>query len=223
MVAGGNRRWAAALRRLDEVFLRRVMKVWRTAIAKLPESPGEDAITKALVAELANDRKARQQFYCDYQFVPIEWGPAGEVVEDRYIDMAAIFGNDRRTYIAYECKKLNVPHSDGIRRSQAAGYVDDDGMMRFVTEKYAKNLPIGCMIGYIMDGDIGFAYARIKAAMTSRQSALGLKGKPSDLPPVGEAHRFVTKHSCNDRWMEIRHALLPFTIGGTTAADLSKF
>ena len=49
-------------------------------------------------------------------------------------------------------------------RSQARSYVDN-GMMCFVTGKYAKGLSVACVIGYVMDGDLPFAYARIKATV----------------------------------------------------------
>ncbi len=213
MVNGNGRRWMAEFRRRDSLFLRCVIRIWRTAVARLPSNPEpeEDAITKALVDALVVDEVARRRFYCDYKFVPIGWGPKGEVTEDQYIDMAMIVGNDRRTYLAYECKKLNVPHKDGARRSQAGDYVKD-GMMRFVTEKYAKDLPIGCMLGYVMDGDMKFARASINTAMVSRRPALGLQGQPTDVSPIGVARRFVTKHVRNTRRMEMRHALLPFVV-----------
>ena len=209
MVNGDGRRWTAELRRRDSLFLRCVMKVWWRAVARLPSNPEENAITKALVEALDVDGVARRRFYCDYQFVPIEWGPKGEATEDQYIDMAMIVSNNRRTYLAYECKKLSVPHKDGTRRSQAGAYVED-GMMRFVTEKYAKDLPIGCMLGYVMDGDMDFAHASINTAVVLRKLALGLQGQPRDVSPIGVTRRFVTKHVCNTRWMEMRHALLPF-------------
>lgn len=134
-------------------------------------------------------------------------------MEDRFIDIAVIARNDRSRYLAYECKKLNV-RREGARRSQAGTYVQD-GMMRFVTGKYAKGLPVACIIGYVMDGDVAFAYARIKATVRRNQSALRLQDGPTEEPPFDAMTRFVTMHERNGDGIELRHALLPFVQAGS--------
>ena len=184
------------------------MKVWRQVVARLPAGAHEDAITKTLVDELGADEAVRARFYCGYQFVPIERTHDGSLVEDRFIDIAVIARNDRSRYLAYECKKLNV-WREGVRRSQAGRYVDD-GMMRFVTGKYAKDLPVACMIGYVMDGDLSFAYARIRATIRRNGGALRLQDGPNEELPFDAMTRFVTTHERNDNGIELRHALLPF-------------
>ena len=163
MLKGDRHQWAPEYRRRNATFLWFVMKVWWQVTARLPADAHEDAITKCLVDRLDADTATRARLYCDYQFVPIEWTHDGSLTKDRFIDIAVIARNDRSRYLAYECKKLNVQYQ-GVRRSQAGRYVDD-GMMRFVTGKYAKGLPVACMIGYVMDGDLSFAYARIKATI----------------------------------------------------------
>ena len=184
------------------------MKVWWQVVARLPANAHEDAITKCLVDRLDADTVARGRFYCDYQFVPIDRTRDGSLTEDRFIDIALIARNDRSRYLAYECKKLNV-RREGARRSQAGSYVAD-GMMRFVTGQYAKGLPVACMIGYVMDGDLTFAYARIKATIGQNRSALRLQDDPTDEPPLNAITRFVTTHQRNGDDIELRHTLLPF-------------
>ncbi|MCE2697998.1 MAG: hypothetical protein PX483_21735 [Nostocales cyanobacterium LE14-WE4] len=56
-------------------------------------------------------------------------------------------------YFSFECKRLNVISTDGKRKSLAGDYTGKDGMMRYVTSKYASELICGGMIGYIMNGD----------------------------------------------------------------------
>ena len=208
MLRGDRQRWAPEYRRRNAAFLCFVMKVWWQVVARLPADAHEDAITKTLVDELDADEAARARFFCNYQFVPIERTHDGSLVEDRFIDIAVIARNDRSRYLAYECKKLNV-RREGVRRSQAGRYVDD-GMMRFVTGKYAKGLPVACMIGYVMDGDVSFAYARIKATVGENRTALCLQDGPTDEPPLDAMARFVTTHQRNGDDIELRHALLPF-------------
>ena len=207
MMDGEQLGWKAEYRRRDDLFLRFVMKVWWQVVARLPADALEDAITKALVDRLDADTWVRALFYCDYQFVPMDRALDGSLAEDRFIDIAMIMDNDRSRYLAYECKKLNV-WREGVRRSQAGRYVDD-GMMRFVTGKYAKGLPVACMIGYAMDGDLSFAYAHIKATIGRNGGALRLQDGPTEEPSLDAMTRFVTAHERNGDGIELRHALLP--------------
>ena len=177
-------------------------------VARLPADALEDTITKTLVDQLDADTWVRALFYCDYQFVPMDRTQDGSLAEDRFIDVAMIMDNDRSRYLAYECKRLNVQYQ-GARRSQAGSYVDD-GMMRFITGKYAEGLPVACMIGYVMDGDLSFAYARIRATIRRNRSALCLQDGPTDEPALDAMTRFVTMHKRNRYGIELRHALLPF-------------
>ena len=210
MVSGERRSWVERFRVTDRKFLHCVARIWRQSIARLPPSSCEDTITVALVEALSKDAEARGWFYCEYQFYPFARSSLGPLTGTSRVDIAVIVGHDRAAYLAYECKRLNVAGADGAKRSQARAYVGKDGMMRFVTEKYAEGLPIGCMMGYVMDGDLNFAFLHIKATMTAEQPALGLQGELQEDPPIGIIRRFVTEHERDGRWMEIRHALLPF-------------
>ena len=213
MLRGDRHRWAPEYRRRNAAFLCFVMKVWWQVVARLPADSSENAITKCLVDRLAADARARARFYCDYQFVPIEWTHDGSLTEDRFIDIALIVRNDRSRYLAYECKKLNV-RREGAWRSQAGSYVAD-GIMRFVTGKYADGLPVGCMIGYVMDGNLSLAYARIKVAVRRSRCPLRLLDGPADEPYLDDMTRFVTTHGRNGDDIELRHALLPFVRAGS--------
>ena len=210
MVSGERRNWVVKFRVIDRKFLRFVARVWQQSIAHLPPSSCEDTITVALIDALFRDAEARVAFYYDYQFHPFARSLRGPLTGAARVDIAVIIGNDRTAYLAYECKRLNVTGADGARRSQAGAYVGEDGMMRFVTEKYAEGLPLGCMMGYVMDGDVDFAFLRIEAAMMAERLALGLQGEHQADSPIGVVRRFVTGHVRDGRWMEIRHALLPF-------------
>lgn len=209
VIGGENRAWINRFRTYDRKFLQGAMRVWRAAISALPDDPEEDAITAALVLKLRSNPRTRTLFhYYDLQHPPVRLTDEGRIEGHRLrIDLAVVVDEDRDTYVAYECKKLNVRGADGARRSQAGAYVRD-GMMRFVTEDYGRDLPVGCMLGYVMDGDVGWAYAQVVAAVMSRKHALGLRGRPNDAPPIGGARRFVTQHERKERRLEMRHALL---------------
>ena len=218
MVSGERRSWVVRFRVTDRKFLRCVARVWWICVARLPSGSNEDAITAALVDSLARDATARSLFWCEYQFVPFTHTDDGQVVEKGRIDMAMIVDHDRKHYLAYECKRLNVTRQDGTRRALAREYVDE-GVIRYITEQYAEDLPTGCMIGYVMDGNLDFARARIRAAMTKSRVVLGLQGDLRAQDPIGQFQRFATDHVSGDRSIEILHALLPFVNGPTAPAD----
>src|SRR3546814_19585245 len=77
--------------------------------------------------------------------------PDGQAYSKGKVDMCVVLDPGREHYLAYECKRLNVQHN-GSRHSRATRYVTE-GVTRFVTEQYAADLPTGCMLGYVLDGD----------------------------------------------------------------------
>ena len=212
--SGDSANWTERFRTLDIRFLERVVAVWPKCIAGLPNQPLEDAITIRLVSLLLKDSGARRLFHwLEYQFVPF-----GSTVDDTEygkgrIDMALILDGERERYLAYECKRLNVVYPDKTS-SLASPYVEE-GLARFVTEQYAENLSIGCMLGYVMDGYVRTAEAKIHAAIDHQKSQIGLTFGPKSDGWVGDAKRFVSRHfrAASGQEIEIRHALLPFDRG----------
>ena len=65
-------------------------------------------------------------------------------------------------------KRLNVPRDDG-RRSLAKKYVMD-GLSRFTTGQYSENLPVGCMLGYVLDGDVKYVASSVQAKIIEDKS-----------------------------------------------------
>ena len=125
-----------------------------------------------------------------------------------------LLDQERERYLAYECKRLNVI-SGGKWRSLATQYVKD-GVARFVSEKYAADLPLGCMLGYVMDGEINTARAKVHASISSLRDEIGLAWGPIDNEPLGTTERMSSGHRrvSDGATVEIRHALLPFGIQG---------
>ena len=206
MIEGERQDWLDRFRTYDQKFLQGVTRVWQAVISGLSDNPEEDDITGALVLKLRSDPNTRGLFYYyDFQYPPVRQVGGYRLK----IDLAVMVDQEGSTYVAYECKKLSVRRTDG-RRSEAGDYIKD-GMMRFLAGNYARDLPAGCMLGYVMDGDLSWAWAQVTAAMTSQTSTLGLQAPPSPAPPVGVIERFVTQHKRNGRSLEMRHALLPFS------------
>ena len=219
MVVGDPEYWKDRFVTLDERLLRRVLHVWPACIALLPGQPEEDSVTINLVHLLSTDVVARRIcYFVVYQHEPFGTGANGAKFSKGKIDLAILLDWERERYLAYECKRLNVINN-GKRSSLATPYVTE-GMMRFLTEQYAEGLPVGCMLGYVMDGDLAFALAQVNAAIDAHKAPLSLIAGPTAVvEPIDGIERFSTVHQRLSKTdIELRHALLPFAVNRTAAA-----
>lgn len=210
MVVGDVQSWAERFRSLDTRILQCIIDIWPKCLAILPNQPYEDTITLNLVALLSKDRKARRLFYwIEFHFEPFGYTPEGVAYSKGQIDMAVILDKNREKYLAYECKRLNVVWN-GRKYSQANLYVTD-GLNRFVEERYAENLPVGCMLGYVLDGNVSSVCLKIQKAIVTNKNIIGfIAGSIQDIS-LDTVKRFSSRHLRNDsQEIEIRHALLPF-------------
>lgn len=210
MFLGDAQEWLGRFVSIDERLLQRVATVWPGCLAGLGPQPEEDAITINLVDRLAKDAVVRRIcHWIEYQYEPFGIDSNGSKFSKGKIDFAVLLDWERGRYLAYECKRLNVMHN-GRRSSLASEYVVR-GMMRFMTEQYAENLPIGCMLGYVLDGDVAFAVAQLSKAIDAHPS-LGLNSGLSKAAPIENIERFLTTHKrISKRVIELRHALLSCT------------
>ena len=79
-----------------------------------------------------------------------------------------------------ECKRLNTPTGDKSKK-----YVDD-GMMRFVDERYGRDRNQGAMLGYVEDGNCQSALKKVRTQIVTAKGKLNLIGNgmesAEDLP-----------------------------------------
>ena len=210
MVAGDPTAWAVRFRAFDRRFLESVVAVWPQCLAVLPSRPDEDTITTNLVDLLQRDPNTQRRFHwIEFQFEPFGHTPEGTAYSRGRIDIAVFLDQDRDTYLAYECKRLNERREDG-RRSLAGEYVMD-GLSRFIAGRYSENLPVGCMLGYVLDGKVAFAASSVRSKIVELGQDVALIVGPEDDIAIGQAVRFYSRHrrECTDGAIEVRHALLP--------------
>lgn len=211
MVVGDASYWVSHFTSIDDRLLARIIAVWPQCLSVLPSSPEEDQITFNLRSILTKDAEARLIFYhLEYQFEPEGFTADGLAFSKGQIDLAVLLDQGCTRYLAYECKRLNV-HFSGSRQSLATPYVND-GVKRFITEQYAQGLPVGCMLGYVLDGDTAFALARVHTAIDANKVDVGLTGGPTAAAAMGLVERFSTDHvrpGSGDA-IHVRHAFLPF-------------
>ncbi len=214
MVLGDAALWTSLFQTVDTRLLQRMSHVWPTIQNVLGEQPDEDTITLNLVEALLRDNVVRRIcHWLEFQFEPAGYSEEGAAYSKGKIDIAVFLDFERARYLAYECKRLNV-RNDGKRSSLATTYVKD-GVMRFVSEQYAKRLPIGCMLGYVMDGDMAFARKRVRSAIKAEKINIRLESGPNLTASVHSVERFSTTHNrlATRSRIEIRHALIPFSSG----------
>lgn len=209
MVLGDLQFWSRQFISADERILERIANVWPACLKVLPVQPKEDTITINLIDLLGKDPVIRRIcHWLEFQYEPFGTAPNGQKFSKGKIDLAVLLDWERERYIAYECKRLNVIHN-GKRSSLATDYVTD-GMMRFMTEQYAEGLPIGCMLGYVLDGDVPFAISQLTNAIKAHQ-LLNLVTGPNTIVVTQNIERFLTSHNRTGNMMiELRHALLSF-------------
>lgn len=211
MVVGDPTEWADRFRTFDERFLERVVVVWPHCLSVLPQRAAEDQITINLVVLLQCDPDIRRRFHwIEFQYEPIGHTQEGTAYSKGKVDMAVFLDQDRQTYLAYECKRLNdVRHN--VRRSLAEEYVTH-GLSRFVTARYSANLPVGCMLGYVVDGDVEYAASRVRAKIVEHRLDVALVVEPREDIAIGVAKRFYSRHrrrGSGGTEIEVRHTFLP--------------
>ena len=215
MVVGDPSEWANYFISMDERLMARIEALWPQCLAVLPTNPEEDKITLNLRSLLVKDAEARRIFYyLEYQFEPEGFTPDGLAFSKGQIDLAVLLDQGCTFYLAYECKRLNI-HNGGARQSLATRYVNE-GIRRFITEQYAEGLPVGCMLGYVLDGDMPSAIASVHNAIDTNKCAIGLSAGPNGMASIGVTKRFSTDHlrPGSGSAIHVRHSFLPFPRAG---------
>lgn len=115
-----------------------------------------------------------------------------------------IFHGKQRIFFTVECKRLYTKNGSLITE-----YIKE-GMMRFVTNRYANEQDCGGMVGYVIDGNTIKAFERLKEKVNEEKIPLALKNNissPSGLIPHYNCSA-DTMHERKNSLFRIHHALL---------------
>lgn len=211
MLAGSPDAWLAHFRSLGEQMSEAIEVAWPICIRPLQAKKGamthEDHITVHLVKALRRTKKVPGRI--EYQQELLVEDANGNTSLSSSIDFVLTVGDDEDVYLAYECKRLNVPYAARVR-NLCVPYVKD-GLMRFVTGQYSNSLPMAMMIGYVMNGDNGRARLGLRKVMKARTATLSLTAEQDHPSVPGAPTRFRTTHTCkHGHSMEVEHQLLPW-------------
>ena len=212
MLAGSPDAWLAHFRGLGEQMSEAIEVAWSICVRPLQAKKGamthEDHITEHLVKALRRTKKVPGRI--TYQYVLLVEDSNGNVSLSSSIDFVLTVGDDEEVYLAYECKRLNVPYAHRV--CNLCGPYVQEGLMRFVTGQYANGLPMAMMIGYVMNGDCGRARRGLGKVMKAHAPPLGLTAE-RDHPTLfpGSPTRFSFTHICRPGFsIEVEHHLLPW-------------
>ncbi|MEG8057042.1 hypothetical protein QP150_10135 [Sphingomonas sp. 22L2VL55-3] len=209
MIVGDVGRWARSFESIEVKLARTLEGVWPTCLSHLGRRTKvgdelEDPITRALVFELRRNKLFPGRVITQYEI--LEAGLSGVTAPSR-IDFVVAIGDAEDVYLACECKRLNVSRSSGFTTG-ASAYVFD-GLSRFAESRYSAGLPIGVMLGYVMDGRVGAAQTAVQAIIATAHDRLGMIEAHSDMPSP-KWRRFRTRHRGSSAGViEVRHTLLP--------------
>lgn len=211
MLVGSPDIWLTHFRSLGEQMSEAIEAAWPICIAPLQAKKGsmthEDHITVHLVNALRRAKKVPGRI--EYQYPLLVQDANGNVSHPSNIDFVLTVGDDEDVYLAYECKRLNVPYAARMR-NLCAPYVEE-GLMRFVTGQYSNGLPMATMIGYVMNGDNSRARRGLHKVMKVRTATLGLITEQDHPSLPGRPTRFSSTHTCRPgHIMKVEHHLLPW-------------
>lgn len=210
MTADDGRGWLGNFRILSDRLFPHIVGLIPSCVHSLGADVSEDAITRNLVSRLAISPELRGVVVLEYNFEPFRPDGRGNQQSTGRIDFIARPADvwNRDLYVAYECKRLNVRESGRIR-SRASEYVLN-GVCRFATGQYSAGLPLGCMLGYVEDGDVGFANQRVRKMISAHSSATSVIGLPITLSEDTRHVQFETVHSRSGSGgsLRVRHILV---------------
>jgi hypothetical protein len=208
MIIGNTAFWLDRLKSAEDIIVERISYIWPECLLNISKEDSENKINNTLASFLRKDKTARSIGLIIPQYPVLEMEPREEHIKG-FIDIAVVLDSNEHTYIAFEGKRLNVHNPD--RHSLAGKYVED-GICRYVYEKYAEHLPFGAMLGYVVDGDWEFAFNQICNAVKERIEIVRQVSNQELLllPSVCRFTRFSTYHlrACGTS-IEVRHSLLP--------------
>ncbi len=178
-LVGAPGEWSDLIESLVPDILALIISTWAAMPAMQAMNPREDSITEQLCRLLRMNRTSGDlPFQIHIQMVELD-PSAGE--DQGRMDIVFLPMVPREDiYFCLECKRLNVPDSDGVR-TLASEYITH-GMMRFVRGQYALRVQHGGMLGYVLDGKIQIAIQSVGRLIKKRHEDLQMQ-QPSAMDP----------------------------------------
>jgi hypothetical protein len=189
---------------------------------KKTDTDREDDLSDRLHKRLCGDVYIRNAPFSVYREVRIYNDDIEEAGHTGRIDFCCTMPPGNDTYFAIEAKRLHVTFPNGKWKSLVSEYVTgDQGMMCFVTGKYAAHQETGAMLGYVFDGDVHKARRSISDSIDANQNALKISQKLAESSIVKRVERvYETRHALDRRIFTMYHLLV--SVQGTMVGKTIK-
>ncbi len=187
-------------------ILELVTSTWDT-FEKPARNAKEVPISLKFVAALRRSKEMQQiPFTIDPEIIELD--DTGQYIGR--LDIRFKHGYRENVYFAIECKRLRIKYENQMK-SNASEYVGTDGMMCFITGKYAATLSSGGMLGYVMDGDVATAMQSVETSIKSKKAQLCITSDPvwkhcSYL--LQTQHAKESEHTMGQHYLTIYHVFL---------------
>lgn len=210
MIKGDVNQLRSRLRSLRSMVEEAIVAEWprciRPLIPELNPTTREDPITRQLYNALVRTKRVPGRFVTQYEVHDVDEDGIDHVIGR--IDLILTIGDDEEVYLACECKRLNVPQASGLQIGNGP-YVDE-GLIKFIDQRYSRALPAAMMVAYTLNGDTVAAVASLERTIRARDAAIGFRSIVHETPLNGY-RRFHTVH---DRpatgAIELSHTILPW-------------
>jgi hypothetical protein len=145
------------------------LDAWKQITAPAPDEREDDTSVRLYSAMVKKQDRQAHQFLIRCQDVEVDTDLTK--VTGRK-DIVFFPGHDGDLYFCLEAKRLNA-RVRGVMRSLADEYVNE-GMQRFVTGKYSRQIHHAGMLGYVLDGDVVRAMASVLDNIRRQHAPLGM-------------------------------------------------
>lgn len=167
--------WQKQLNRVVSDVEDAIISVWPRCRRRLTESDldHENRISHRLVKYVREEKGLRDlPFQVHSEFELLDEDKNGDIVITGRVDIAVLFTNSEEIYFAIEAKRLYVPQETSYPKANLAPYIRD-GLACFSSGQYAKQMPRGAMLGYVLARTVDYAGEMLSKAITKKADELG--------------------------------------------------
>jgi len=194
VLAGNPEGWLGHFQSLEKRLTKAIEDSWPGCLAPLVASTTkpnhEDPITDQIVAALILSKNVPGRFSPQHALLTIQADGTHKISSK--IDFVLTIGDDESTYLACECKRLNVVYPK--RTVSLANKYINDGLKRFTNEQYSPGLPLAMMLGYVMDSRLTLAMEKLGVTINNQSASINFRAMLQFSISGAKSLRFTTTH-----------------------------
>ncbi len=167
--------WIALFEEDDVPFILATLLRCGQLLRKTHETENEDKLSKRLRLLIRRDSQFRDSgIVLDREVEVFDDSSDSEdpigILDFRFLGHGERRGPD--WYFAVEAKRMHVSFPSGWKSLVSEYVTNHQGMMCFITGRYARGLGCGGMLGYVFDGDVDSARAAVAKSVEANSTLL---------------------------------------------------